>query len=460
MLKKYIKETVKRELTKQKLNDIYGSSRTYNLNSVSDKERQQYNEEISTLKNYHNNMVERNKYLKLEISNLKRENEKLNYENKLLKQDSEEVKIRHNKISKENKKLNDENNLLKQKNKNNEYRIAGCKLIDDTIKEVTLINQTGLEFVVTLLKNNVNLEEYNYFHFYIDNIHICTLQKQFIKNGTIEQILYELNDVIGEETPNYLTLLEQEIDKLKESIENLEGKLILKGNLLSEQREENEKLKNILNEIHEICDSTWGEQLPYFKVRSLLNKIREISENALNGENDDIKNMKQENKKLKKENEILERSYNFISNNTLPELESGVTSKERIATELNLMLNKEKRKVEELEQEIKELKSKDYSTTDIHIVQLEEANSKIETIGNMVEKLINKNQELKQENKKLKIKLDEYYNKFISEAVKKEKAQQLIEKIEKQIGLQGINQDDFYSPEQTFYRIKNILKES
>lgn len=106
--------------------------------------------------------------------------------------------------------------------------------------------------------------------------------------------------------------LKQENEKLKETIENLEGKLISKSNLLSEQKEENvklkilylkekleknkllfngygekyeinflkqenEKIKDILNEIHEICFSTWGVSLPYCEVRRLLNVIREIS---------------------------------------------------------------------------------------------------------------------------------------------------------------------------------------
>lgn len=66
----------------------------------------------------------------------------------------------------------------------------------------------------------------------------------------------------------------------------------------------------------------------------------------------------EENKRLKKENEILQRSYNFINDNTIPDLEGRVTSKERIATEINLMLNKEKRKVEESEKENDNLKEK------------------------------------------------------------------------------------------------------
>ena len=133
----------------------------------------------------------------------------------------------------------------------------------------------------------------------------------------------ELKDLYEQEkNKNYKTLeldeLKQENEKLKESIEKLEGKLISKCNLLSEQKEENkhlkitlklsknkilelkdlyeqeknknyktleseelkkenEQLKDILNEIHEICVSSWGDPLPYFEVRSLLNKIRVIS---------------------------------------------------------------------------------------------------------------------------------------------------------------------------------------
>lgn len=71
-----------------------------------------------------------------------------------------------------------------------------------------------------------------------------------------------------------------------------------------------------------------------------------------------------------------------------------------------------------------------------------------------------KNKYLEQENEKLKLKVDEYYNKFLSEGIKKEKAQELIRKIKEEIVLQCFDQDDFFSPEQTFYRIKNILKES
>lgn len=222
MLKKYIKETVKRELTKQKLNDIYGSSRTYNLNSVSDKERQELNGQISTLKNYNNNMVERNRYLTLEIDKLKQENEKLNGDKEVLK---------------------------------------------DALEESN-------NYVAYLEKENEQLKNLS-----------CTIVVG--NDGKLDSLFNQK--------------LKSENEKLKQSIENLEGKLILKGNLLSEQREENEKLKNILNEIHEICDSTWGAKIPYFEVRSLLNKIRAISENALNGENDVIKNISQENEKLKKE---------------------------------------------------------------------------------------------------------------------------------------------------------------
>lgn len=198
MLKRYIKNIVKTELTKQKLNDIYGLARSYNLNSVSDKERQELNEEISILKNYHNNMVERNKYLKLEISQLRKENE-------ILKQDSEDAKIRYNKISKENKQLKD-------------YREIDFK---------------------ASLHSGFQLEE-----------------------------------------------LKQENEKLKQEnkqLKNLSCSIVIDNDgkidslFNQELKQENEKLKNTLNEIYELCDATWGVKYSYFEIRSLLNKIRDIS---------------------------------------------------------------------------------------------------------------------------------------------------------------------------------------
>ena len=120
-----------------------------------------------------------------------------------------------------------------------------------------------------------------------------------------------------------------------------------------------------------------------------------------------------------------------------------IVKKELAKQKLNGMYGKNKQELEqELKQENKKLRKELRDSKN----GLNGAN---DTIKNM-----------KQENEKLKIKVDEYYNKFLSEGIKKENTQQLIRKIEKQIDLQGIDQDDFYSPEQTFYRIKKILKES
>lgn len=74
---------------------------------------------------------------------------------------------------------------------------------------------------------------------------------------------------------------DKEIFRLKESIENLEGKLILKVNLLSEIKETYRKLK--------------------YENEKLKKELLD-SKNGLNGANNIIKNMKQENIKLKEEN--------------------------------------------------------------------------------------------------------------------------------------------------------------
>lgn len=65
-----------------------------------------------------------------------------------------------------------------------------------------------------------------------------------------------------------------------------------------------------------------------------------------------------------------------------------------------------------------------------------------------------------EENEKLQSKVDEYYNKFLSEGIKKEKAQELIRSIEKEIDLEGFYHDDYFTPERIYFRIKNIIKES
>lgn len=168
----------------------------------------------------------------------------------------------------------------------------------------------------------------SYFNNLVDskNIEILTLQEE---NENFKKI-------IDKQSQDYLAL-SNKTEKLKESIENLEGKLILKGNLLSEQKQENEKLKK---------------------------------------ENKQLKNL----------------SCSIVINNE----------------------------------------------------------GKLDSLFN---------QNLKQDNEKLQIKVDKYYNKFLSEGIKKEKAQNLIRQLKKEVDLQGFDQDDFFSPEQTFYRIKQILNE-
>lgn len=82
--------------------------------------------------------------------------------------------------------------------------------------------------------------------------------------------------------------------------------------------------------------------------------------------------LNKENEKLKKENKILQKSYDFISNNELPELQSKVTSKERIATELGLMLSKEKNKNKELEEKLSKISNvvSLYNTNEITFMSL------------------------------------------------------------------------------------------
>lgn len=96
--------------------------------------------------------------------------------------------------------------------------------------------------------------------------------KSILKDNIILELKKE-NEILKQDSEE----VKIRYNKILEEIEKLDGKLILKDNLLSEQKQVNKKLKNILNEIHEICFSIWGAPLPYCEVRRLLNVIREIS---------------------------------------------------------------------------------------------------------------------------------------------------------------------------------------
>lgn len=225
MLKSYIKKIVKRELVIQKLNHIYSSKIIYDTNIDSSKEL---------------------------TSHL----------NEVIHQQNNELSKLYNTIS----SLKEEN--LKSKELYSKEKLEKNKL---------LFNGYGEKYEIDLLKQeNEKLKKEN----------------EILKQDS-------------EETKIRYNKISEENKQLKESIESLDGKLILKGNLLSESKQENEqlkkelldsknglngandiiknmkqeneKLKNILTEIYEITDSTWGVKLPYFEVRSLLNKIREIS---------------------------------------------------------------------------------------------------------------------------------------------------------------------------------------
>lgn len=74
--------------------------------------------------------------------------------------------------------------------------------------------------------------------------------------------------------------LRKENEQLKEAIENLDGKLILKGNLLSELKQENEKLKEkiytISNQVSSYNTAKETGDLSFFSLMCLINDIENI----------------------------------------------------------------------------------------------------------------------------------------------------------------------------------------
>lgn len=164
----------------------------------------------------------------------------------------------------------------------------------------------------------------------------------------------------------------------------------------------------------------------------------------------------QENRKLKKENVKLKDLYEQEKNKNYKTLES-----------------------EELKQENEKLKHENKQLKNLSCTIVVGNDGKLDSLFN--QKLKTENEKLKkelrdsknglngandvikntkQENEKLKIKVDEYYNRFLSEGIKKEKAQRLIREIKKEIDSQGFDHEGFYSLQNMYCRIENILKES
>lgn len=267
MFKKYIKETVKRELAKEKLNKQYGKSKTLvpHLNEVI----HQQNSELSKLYNT--------------ISSLKQENEKL----------EESIKNLGGTVS-------SKDNLLNEKNKEiEELKEENKQLKDYRALDFKASLQTGYK-LESLKQENEQLKNLS-----------CTIVVD--NDGKLDSLFNKQ--------------LRKENEQLKEAIENLEGKLILKGNLLTEQKEENKHLKNTLklskNTILELKDS-------YEQERNKNYKTLESEE------------LKQENEKLKKE---------------LLDSKNGLNGANHVIKNNKEWINSQDKKIKELEEEIRCLKS-------------------------------------------------------------------------------------------------------
>ena len=242
MLKKYIKDIVKTELMKQKLNDIYGLARSYNLNSVSDKERQELNEEILILKNLNNNVIDRNKYLKLEISNLILENEKLEESIKNL---GGTVSLKDNLLNEKNKEIEELKDLYEQERNKNYKTLESVELkqeIEKLKKENEQLKNLSCTIVVgndgkldSLFNQKLKSENEKLKKELLDSKNGLNGANDIIKNTKQEnQKLKGDKEVLEEaleESNNYVAYLEKETKKLNEKLDGI--KYVIKKQRLS-----------------------------------------------------------------------------------------------------------------------------------------------------------------------------------------------------------------------------------
>lgn len=259
--------------------------------------------------------------------------------------------------------------------------------------------------------------------------------KKYIRNIVKE----EINDIKLENTLKQLRSEHYWRDKAESEIKHREFLVNHKNQIIIGLDEENEDLK---------------------QENEKLKKELVDSKNGLNGANHVIKNNKEWIKSQDKKIKELEEENRHIKSQLSNNIYFNLYQKQVERTEI--LVKEKDKEIEELKDLYEKERNKNYKTLESE--ELKQKNKKLkEIIENLEDNLIIKGNllsEQKEENEKLKIKVDEYYNKFLSEGIKKEKAQELIRKVKKEIVLQGFDQDDFFSPEQIFYRIKNILKES
>lgn len=180
--------------------------------------------------------------------------------------------------------------------------------------------------------------------------------------GKHKSLVMYFNDTIHRQN-NELSKLYNTNSSLKETIENLEGKLILKGNLLSGLKQEYVKLKQENEKLEESTKNLGG--------------TLSLKDNLLNEKNKEIEELKEENKHLKitlklSKNKILElkdlyeqekdKNYKTLESEELKqEIEKLKKENEKLNIDkevLKVALEESKNYVAYLEKEDKKLNEK------------------------------------------------------------------------------------------------------
>lgn len=210
---------------------------------------------------------------------------------------------------------------------------------------------------------------------YIKKIVKSELAKEKLNKscGKYKSLVMYFNDTIHQQN-NELSKLYNTNSSLKESIENLEGKLILKANLLSglkqeyvKLKRENEKLKESIKNLGgtlNLKDNLLNEKNKEIEELKVLYEQEKLEKNKFlfntYGEKYEIDSLKLENEELKEENKHLKNTLK-LSKNIILEL------KDSYEQERNK--NYKTLESEELKQENQKLKDKLYSIKGIIHVQ-------------------------------------------------------------------------------------------
>lgn len=299
---------------------------------------------------------------------------------------------------------------------------------------------------------------------YIKKIVKSELAKEKLNKsyGKYKPLVMYFNDTIHRQN-NELSKLYNTNSYLKETIENLEGKLILKGNLLSglkqeygKLKQENEKLEESIKNLGgtlSLKDNLLNEKNKEIEELKALYEQEKLEKNKFlfntYGEKYEIDSLKLENEELKEENKHLKNTLK-LSKNTILELKDSYEQEKN--------KNYKTLESEELKKEIEKLKKENEQLKNLSCTIVVDNDGKLDSLFN--QKLKSENEKLIGDKEILKDALSESNNYVTYLEKENKKLNEKLNGIKYVIKKQRLSALTYEKLKDTFMLIERYIKES